>query len=138
MTKKRVTKASKRRLLLFGSISIVAIIYFLISLSTYMIDIYNLKKEEKRLEQELVDLQSNEKELDTQIEMLKDVDYLARYARENYLYSKDGEIVLKIETSEDDKSTDDDKLTFDQKYIFYIGGGMLGVLILYVILKKGK
>jgi len=138
MARKKVTKASKRRLLLFGSMSVIAIIYFFVSLSTYVIDIYNLKIEEKRLNEELVSLKSDEKNLNTQIEMLKDVDYLARYARENYLYSKDGEIVLKIETSEDDKSTDDDKLTFDQKYIFYIGGGMLGVLILYVILKKGK
>lgn len=138
MAKKKVTKASKRRLLLFGSLSIIAIVYFLISLSTYIIDIYNLKKEENSLKQELVNLQSDEKELNTQIEMLKDVDYLARYARENYLYSKDGEIVLKIETNDQNNNMDDDTISFDQKYIFYIGGGMLGLLILYVILKKGK
>ena len=138
MARKRVTKASKRRLLLFGSLSIVIIVYFLVSLSTYAIDIYNLKKEEKFLKQELVNLQSDEKELNTQIEMLKDVDYLARYARENYLYSKDGEIVLKIETNNQNNNMDDDTISFDQKYVFYIGWGMLGVLILYVILKKGK
>ena len=138
MTKKKVTKASKRRLLLFGSLSIIAIVYLLISLATYIIDIYNLKKEEKSLKQELVNLQADEKELNTQIEMLKDVDYLARYARENYLYSKDGEIVLKIETSNQNNNMADDTISFDQKYVFYIGGGMLGLLILYVILKKGK
>ena len=138
MAKQRVTRASKRRLLLFGSISIVAIIYFLVSLSTYVVDIYNLKKEEKQLEQELVDLQANEKSLKTQIEMLKDVDYLARYARENYLYSKDGEIVLKIEQDDIDKTDESDKLSFEQTYVFYAGGGMIGVLILYVILKRGK
>lgn len=138
MTKKRVTKASKRRLLLFGSISIVFIAYFLVSLSTYISDIYNLKREEKRLEEELVSLQAEEKNLNTQIEMLKDVDYLARYARENYLYSKDGEIVLKIEDSLDDEESNDSTLSFDRKYIFYVGGGMIGVLILYVIFKKAK
>ena len=96
MARKKVTKASKRRLLIFGSFSVVLIVYFLVSLSTYMIDIYNLKKDKKDLERELLELQAQEEALGTQIEMLKDVDYLARYARENYLYSKDGEIILRI------------------------------------------
>ena len=138
MAKKRVTRASKRRLLLFGSISVVFIVYFLVSLSTYVMDIYNLKSEEKRLEEQLVSLQAEEKNLGTQIEMLKDVDYLARYARENYLYSKDGEIVLKIEDSINDEESAASTLSFDRKYIFYAGGGMIGLLILYVIFKKAK
>lgn len=138
MAKKKVTKASKRRLLLFGSISVVFVIYFLVSLSTYVVDIYNLKREEKKLEEELISLQAEEKSLNMQIEMLKDVDYLARYARENYLYSKDGEIILKIDDSTGDKKLNDSTLSFDQKYIFYTGGGMIGLLILYVILKRTK
>lgn len=138
MTKKKVTKASKRRLLLFGSMSIIVIIYFLVSLFTYIVDIYNLKREESKLMQDLIELQGEEKELDTQIDMLKDDDYLARYARENYLYSKDGEIVLKIEVGNENKTSEDDKLTFDSKYVFYIGGGIIGLLILYVLLKKSK
>lgn len=138
MARKKVTKASKRRLLIFGSLSITLIIYFLVSLSTYMIDIYNLKKDRKDLEKELIELQKQEDALGTQIEMLKDVDYLARYARENYLYSKDGEIVLKIEDSDKDETTNNSGLSFDRKYIFYAGGGMIGILVLYVILKKAK
>lgn len=137
MKKKCITKASKRRLLLFGSLSVVSVVYFLMNVSTYVSDIYNLKKEKKSLEIELVNLQADEKNLKTQLDMLKDVDYLARYARENYLYSKDGEIVLKIEEKENENK-DSQELSFNQKYIFYIGGGMLGVLILYVLLKKGK
>ena len=138
MAKKKVTKASKRRLLLFGSVSVVIIVYFLVSLFTYMSDIYNLKREEYKLTQDLIELQGEEKELDTQIDMLKDEDYLARYARENYLYSKDGEIVLKIQANNKDKIDADDKFEFDHKYVFYIGGGIIGILILYVLLKKAK
>ena len=138
MAKKKVTKASKRRLLLFGSMSVIVIIYFLVSLFTYMVDIYNLKREEIKLSKDLIELQGEEKELDTQIDMLKDDDYLARYARENYLYSKDGEIVLKIQDDNKDKVDTDDKLEFDSQYVFYIGGGIIGVLILYVLLKKAK
>jgi len=138
MAKKTVTRASKRRLLLFGSLSIVVIGYFLVSLSTYVVDIYNLKMEEKRLEEELISLQANEKNLNTQLEMLKNVDYLARYARENYLYSKDGEIILKIEEADNDVEEENRLLSFDPKYIFYGGSGILGILILYVIFKKAK
>lgn len=138
MARKRITKASKMRLIIFGSAAIGFIIYFLVSLSTYVVDIYNLKKEEKRLEKELINLQAEEKNLNIQIDMLKDIDYLARYARENYLYSKDGEIILKIEDSSKDKESNDSKLMFDSKYIFYTGGGMIGLLILYVIFKKAK
>lgn len=136
MKKKRVTKASKRRLLFFGSLSVCAIVYFLVSLSTYIVNLYNLKSEELHLQSELTSLQAEEKNLNTQIEMLKDVDYLARYARENYLYSKDGEIVLKIEDKNKKDSSATDTLSFDTQYIFYVGGGMLGLLILYVIFKR--
>lgn len=138
MARKQVTKASKRRLLIFGSISVIAIVYFFVSLSTFAIDIYNLKSEEKKLENKLISLQADEKNLNTQIEMLKDVDYLARYARENYLYSKEGEIVLKIEDSSSKEDSTDTSLHFERKYIFYAGGGLLLILILYVILKKAK
>ena len=138
MARKKITKASKRRLLLFGSMSIIVIIYFLVSSFTYVVDIYNLKREESKLKQNLIELQREENELDTQIDMLKDDNYLARYARENYLYSKDGEIVLKIEVDNKNKISDNDKLTFDSKYVFYIGGGIIGLLILYVLLKKSK
>ena len=93
--------------------------------------------EKKRLEEELVELENEEDNLKIQIEMLKDEDYLAKYARENYLYSKDGEIVLKIDEDEDTK-VPNDEMSIDTKYVIYIGSGMIGLLILYVIFKKDK
>lgn len=138
MAKKVVSKASKRRLLLFGSLSIIVIGYFLVSLSTYVVDIYNLKIEEKNLKEELINLEAEEKNLNTQLDMLKNVDYLARYARENYLYSKDGEIVLKIEEKKSSEKNDNSMISFDNKYILYGGASILGLLILYVIFKKAK
>ena len=30
------------------------------------------------------------------VEKLEDPDYIARYAREKYMYSKDGEIILRL------------------------------------------
>lgn len=138
MAKRKVTKASRRRLVFFGTISIVVVIYFLVNVSYYAVEIYNLKKDEKKLEQHLIDLQSNEKNLKVQIEMLKDDEYLAKYARENYLYSKDGEIVLKLSNKDDEKEEDNSALAWNSNYIIYGGVGMIGILILYVVSKKVK
>jgi len=40
------------------------------------------------------------KDLKNEINKLQDKDYVARYARENYLYTKDGEYVIKVDTEE--------------------------------------
>ena len=37
-----------------------------------------------------------EEELKATVTKLQDPDYVARYAREKYLYSKDGEIIIRI------------------------------------------
>ena len=40
---------------------------------------------------------SDEEELNDEINKLQDPEYMAKYAREKYLYSKKGEIIIKIE-----------------------------------------
>ena len=41
-------------------------------------------------------LKDQEDELKVDASKLQDPDYIARYAREKYSYSKDGEIILRI------------------------------------------
>ena len=41
-------------------------------------------------------LKEKEEELNNTVTKLSDPDYIARYAREKYLYSKDGEIIIRI------------------------------------------
>ena len=53
-----------------------------------------LSKEE--LELELTALKEKEDELQVDAKKLQNPDYVARYAREKYLYSKDGEYILQI------------------------------------------
>ena len=96
MAKKKMSKQAKRRLLIFGTLSVIAIVYFIFSISFYTINIYKLKKQEADLNTKINDLKHNEKLLNTEIEKLKDNEYIARFARENYSYSKDGEIIIKI------------------------------------------
>lgn len=99
MAKKKMSKQAKRRLLIFGTLSVIAIVYFIFSISFYTFNIYKLKKQETELNTKINELKHNEKLLNTEIEKLKDNEYIARFARENYSYSKDGEIIIKIDDS---------------------------------------
>ncbi len=135
MVKKRVTKASRRRLLFFGTISIGIIVYFIFSLAYYTTNIYHLQKEEKKLNQNLTALKADEKNLKTEIEKLKDPEYLARYARENYLYSKNGEIVIQLQ-KENKKITPVPQET-NHAYAFF-GGGVILLFIVGYVVRKSK
>ena len=66
----------------------------------YCEDIYEAIKEKKELTHKLSDLKNKEKELELDANKLQDKDYIARYAREKYFYSKDGELVIKIPEEE--------------------------------------
>ena len=83
--KKKIPKASKKRLAVFGTISVMIILYFIFLLGYYIYQIYQLKEEQKKLNDNYTELKANEKELRNEIERLQDSDYIARYARENCL-----------------------------------------------------
>lgn len=133
---KRVPKASKRRLTLLGPLSLVIIIYFLFTVGVYGYRLINLSIEETQLKEKLVSLQAEEESLKIEIQKLKDPDYLARYARENYLYSKDGEYIIKLEEKEEIK----EEKNFDKyyEYIIYGAGIVIVIVFIYVIRKSRK
>lgn len=133
--KRRVSKASKRRLIIFGFISLVIIIYFFISLGTYAFKIVNLTSEKKKLENELIEMKDSEEDLTNEIERLKDPDYLARYARENYSYSKDGEYIIKLDEAK--KKEELSSSNSYKKYTMYIGISIICLIFIYIV-KKGS
>lgn len=96
MRKKRKTKKSVKRLILLGVSSIFIIVITTFTIGKYWIDIYDKYQEKKHLKKELVSLKEKEEELKVDASKLQDPDYIARYAREKYAYSKDGEIILRI------------------------------------------
>ena len=53
--------------------------------------------EKARLTRRLEELKDEQKTLSDDVEKLKNPEYAARYAREKYLYSKNGEKILKID-----------------------------------------
>lgn len=131
-------KKAKRRLLIFGSLSIVVIIYFFYTVITSSYTILKLQKEKKMYEDKLAYLIEKERELKENINKLQDPEYIARYARENYLYSKDGEYILKIDELVQEKEVIQEK-EGDLKLILtttVFGTLIIGGYIIYKIKKK--
>ena len=83
-------------MIILGLGSIAIIITMTLTIGKYWVDIYDKYKEKQELEEKLAELQKKEKELKLDADKLQDPDYIARYAREKYLYSKDGEYILQI------------------------------------------
>ena len=83
-------------MLFLGLSSVIVIVATTFTIGKYWIEIYDKYQEKKQLEEELVSLKNKEKQLKVDANKLQDPDYIARYAREKYLYSKDGEFILKI------------------------------------------
>ena len=69
----------------------------LYNLLSNIIDINKMKIEKRELQDKIVDLEKEKEVLETDILKLKDPDYIAKYVREKYFYSKDGELILKID-----------------------------------------
>ena len=93
---KRVNKGAKRRLFFLFSIFVLLISYMSYTTFTYWKQILNNQSEKKRLEKEYEELLANKEVLETDVIKLQDPEYVAKYAREKYLYTKDGELIIKI------------------------------------------
>lgn len=136
---KKITKASKRRLSIFGTLSLLIMLYFFITTISNILTIHKLNNQYNSLENKLNTLKAEEQVLKTDIEKLKDPDYLARYARENYSYTKDGEYVIKIEEKEIE-TEETDEYPDNLKYLLLAFSiiGVLFTIIVIINVKKAK
>lgn len=94
-TKKKVTKF-KYRLCLFMPICLLLLITIFVTIGSYWVQIADKYQEKMDLESEIIVLKEKEEELKVDVLKLQDPDYVARYAREKYMYSKEGEIILRL------------------------------------------
>ena len=99
MARKKIKKKA-RRIATFGMISIIAIVLVFITLGSVFVEIIDKYNEKNSLENKLLNLEEKEKELEGDVKKLEDPEYLARYAREKYFYSKDGELIIRIPEEE--------------------------------------
>ena len=93
-TKKHKSEWKQLIFLLFA-----VVVFLVILVSTIfndVVQIYANKKETAELEEKYNALLEEEASLNSEVVKLQDPEYQARYAREKYLYTKDGEKILTI------------------------------------------
>ncbi len=92
-----VPKKEKRKTLIISILTLSLILLMIINIFSLCIKISNIKAERKTVIERLVNLEEEEQYLKLEVEKLNDPDYVARYAREKYLFSKDGEFNIRIQ-----------------------------------------
>ena len=80
---------------------IILVVVMGMSVSKVIVQIYDKYNEASELELQLADLKDNEEKLESEINRLQDPEYLARYAREKYFYSKENELIIRIPEKEE-------------------------------------
>jgi len=132
---KKISKKSKRRLTLLIPISLFTISFFIFTSISYVVKICNLRNQEQELNDKLNRLTEEEQNLSDEIVKLKDPEYIAKYAREKYYYTKDGEYVIKIEEKNEEEVIDDSNSNY-KKYVIYGGLGVLVIIFIFIFRKR--
>lgn len=94
--KHRKAKKKALRFIFFGVASFAFIIYFLGIVFDMTSKISNKYKEKEELSNELNVLKEKEEKLSTDVLKLQDHEYIGRYLREKYYYSKSDEFIIKL------------------------------------------
>ncbi|MGN1270432.1 MAG: septum formation initiator family protein [Clostridia bacterium] len=94
--KRQKAKKSTLRFLVFGVACLALSCTVILSISKLWSEIYSKYKEKKELDEKLVELKKEEEDLTVNVEKMQDPEYIARYLREKYFYSKDGEYIIRI------------------------------------------
>ena len=76
---------------------IISNVLLVSSIFSYVSQVYKTKNEINNLKITYNDKLAEEEKLNDEISKLNDPEYLAKYAREKYLYSKKDEIIIKID-----------------------------------------
>ena len=102
-SKKVTMKKNAKRIIIFGFFSCAIILFVSITVLKIVNQIVDKYQEAHDLEEKMADLDEQESYLNNEIKKLQDSDYLARYAREKYFYSKDGELIIRIPQNNQEK-----------------------------------
>ncbi len=138
--KNKVSIQAKRRLFFLRPICFFLIFFMIITFISNSVRLYNLTNEKKQKEQEYLELQEESEYLKNEITKLSDPEYLAKYARENYSYSKDGELIIKVDDSKKEKVDVETNLVNENSHmkIYFIIGVCLMVLYLFITIIRRK
>lgn len=92
----KTSEKAKLRIRIYLTVIALLLGFFGYKMYYYWPKIYSNYQEKRVLEAKYNDLLAEEDTLSGDIVKLQDPDYIARYAREKYLYSKNGEIIIRI------------------------------------------
>ena len=95
--RRKYTVKTKSRMLVIFLFFIVIISTLGYTLFFNVCQIVDLKLDMIELKEKKQELEDEEKVIEADIKRLQNPEYIARYAREKYFYSKPGEIILRIE-----------------------------------------
>ena len=93
--KKNVTKKEKRRLTLFVLAFIFVITLMCVNIFPDWLKIMSNKKELVLLDSSYKELLDNEEALKAEVQKLQNPEYVERYAKEKFLYTKPNEIIIR-------------------------------------------
>ena len=93
--KHKVTKKERRRLTIFILSFIFIIGFTCINIFPDWLKIMKNKQEVTLLQSSYEELLDTEEALKAEVQKLQDPDYVERYAKEKFLYTKDDEIIIR-------------------------------------------
>ncbi|MEG0276253.1 MAG: septum formation initiator family protein [Coprobacillus sp.] len=88
-----------RKFLGFIYVGISAILIYTLTMSVFRV--IERRQDYAALTEKKAELEKDKAELAKTVELLDDEDYVVRYAREHYIFSKDGEEVVKLPESKE-------------------------------------
>ena len=92
---KKLRKKRVKRIILVTIFCFSINAYVLYSVGTILKDVHVMKNENKELNVKLGNLKEEEEVLKSEVKKLKDPVYVAKYAREKFLYSGDDEYIIR-------------------------------------------
>lgn len=90
------TKKEKKRLFVISTLIVVLIVMLVQSVASDWTEIMDNNKEIKQLTNEYNELLAEEEKLESDVTKLQDSDYIARYAKEKFLYSGEGDTIIRM------------------------------------------
>lgn len=90
------TKKEKKRLLVISTVIILLIVSLISSVAGDWTKIMENKSKITSLNKKYNDLLSDEEKLVSEVTKLQDDEYILRYAKEKFMYSENGEIIIRM------------------------------------------
>ena len=93
---KKLKRKRVKRIILVTLLCLGINAYVLYSVGSILKDVHTMKNEDKELNVKLDDLKEEEEVLKSEVKKLKDPVYVAKYAREKFLYSGDNDYIIRM------------------------------------------